>query len=183
MVWVVFLSIAKSQSKQKVPWRQETVQCGFYCAEHMSLWVCAGTCFTLSEYGRTAVSRPRTVTTFWTHNFSWWLKLKSKAKIENTHSKRQGMFVNLETLSFLQNSKNGHIHCWNKSHILQASSIRSYVTIQCINRVSAERGGAGRGEDGRSPRRALPGGGTIRRWSSQTLTPNVLARHDNPRLF
>ncbi|TKS69808.1 hypothetical protein D9C73_003875 [Collichthys lucidus] len=39
----------------------------------------------------------------------------------------------------------------------------SYVTIQYNNSVSAERGGAGRGEDGKSPRRALPGGGTIRR--------------------
>lgn len=48
---------------------------------------------------------------------------------------------------------------------------------------SAERGWAGKEEDGKFPRRAVPGGGTIRRWSSQTLTPNVLARHDNPRLF
>lgn len=37
-----------------------------------------------------------------------------KFKIKNIHSKWRGMYVNWETHSFMQNSKNGLIHCWEK---------------------------------------------------------------------
>ncbi len=53
------------------------------------------------------------------------------------------MYVNLETQFYAEQSE------W--THPLD------------ITAESAETGGAGRGENGMSPRRALPGGGTIRR--------------------